>query len=141
MRGYESRVLEYRDRYSIDWACGAGMVIFCRRAAELIHANYAKLAMTMGGIRDFYGDLFGLQLHIADSDEKYSGMLAAPGAPDFGYSPFLYQLGFATLGAIPSMAFDLEFNVRNSVQSDYIPAGRNNAGIARPRIERPVSVG
>ena len=139
VRAYESRVLEYRDQYSIDWACGAGMVLFSRRAAELIHEYHAKLGISMGGIRDFYGDLFGLQLRTTESALNHSETPSSPCATDLGYSPFLYSLGFATLGAIPSMAFDLESNLRTLRHSSYVAPERNNAGIAHPRLERLVS--
>ncbi len=32
--GYQSRVLEYRKDYSLDWARGAALVLFAREAAR-----------------------------------------------------------------------------------------------------------
>src|SRR5882757_6562575 len=61
--GYQSRVLEYRKNYSIDWARGAALVLFSREAAQLLLENYSRLEMTSQQIRGFYAEQFGVVLH------------------------------------------------------------------------------
>src|SRR6185437_2745811 len=61
--GYQSRVLEYRKEYSIDWARGAALVLLTREAAELLLENYSRLEMTSEQIRGFYAENFGIALH------------------------------------------------------------------------------
>jgi hypothetical protein len=131
VRGYESRVLEYRNRYSIDWASGAGMVLFSREAAQLILNQYDKLAMTTVGIREFYAELFGVTLQINEWN-IWPVTRAVPCTLDFGYTPMLYRHGFATLGAIPTLAHDLDFDVRRFLRTNYVGPEKNNTGLAHP---------
>ena len=140
VRAYESRVLEYRNRYSIDWASGAGMVLFSREAAQMILDQYARLAMTTVGIREFYAELFGVALEISEWN-IWPVTQAVPCTLDFGYTPMLYRHGFATLGAIPSLAHDLDFDVRRFLRTNYVGLDKNNAGLAHPRRTEVVTWG
>jgi hypothetical protein len=140
VRGYESRVLEYRNHYSIDWASGAGMVLFSREAAQLILDQYDQLAVTTLGIREFYAELFGVALEISEWN-IWPVTQAVPCTLDFGYTPMLYRHGFATLGAIPSLAHDLDFDVRRFLRTNYVGMNKNNAGLAHPLRTGVVSCG
>jgi hypothetical protein len=133
VRGYQARVLEYRNNYTIDWASGAGMILFSRPAAELILDNYLRPVMTTHSIRRFYADTFSVDIQNPEWREwpedkpMYLSL-------DWSYTPFLYLSGYATLGTIPSFAIDLEFD---SMRSVYVGPEKNNTGLAYPRC-RPV---
>jgi hypothetical protein len=132
---YESRVLAYRKNYSIDWARGANMVLFSRPAAQLLLDHYQSLRMTSWEIRRFYADLFGIALQVSEWSVG-PVWLDGPMSLDWGYTPLLYQHGYASVGSVPSMAYDLEFDVRQLLQTNYVGPEKSNAGIAHPRIAR-----
>jgi hypothetical protein len=132
---YESRVLEFRKRYSIDWARGANMVLFSRPAAQLVLDHYESLRMTTWEIRRFYADLFGVALQVSEWSVG-PVWLDGPMAMDWGYTPLLYRNGYASVSSVPSMAYDLEFDVRQLLQTTYVGPEKSNAGLAHPRIAR-----
>lgn len=125
IRGYQSRVLEYRNGYSIDWATGAGMVLFTRAAAKLILDHYSELQMSVGEIYQFYADRFHRRIISPE-------WLFAPGLGkvtfDFGYSPFLYKHDLYSVGSIPSFAYDLQFDVRDYLNTSYVTRAQNASG-------------
>jgi hypothetical protein len=133
---YESRVMEFRKKYSVDWARGANMVLFSRPAAQLVLDHYDSLRITTGEIRRFYADLFGIALHVSEWSVG-PVWLDGPMALDWGYTPLLYQHGYASVSSVPSMAYDLEFDVRQLLQTNYVSLGKSNAGLAHPRISTP----
>jgi hypothetical protein len=133
VRAYESRVLEYRSGYSIDWANGAGMVLFSRAAAELILGNYSALAMTTVSVRRFYAELFGVDLQTSEwaiwpVDQEIACTM------DWGYTPLLYRHGYASLSSIPSLATDLEFDVKTTLRTQYVGIDKNEASVPYPRL-------
>jgi hypothetical protein len=131
--GFQSRVLEYRRDYSIDWGRGAAMVLFSRPAAQLLLDNYASLKMTSQQIRGFYAERFGVALHVPEWAVG-SRWMDGPMSVDWAYAPFLYEHGYACVGSIPSLARDLEFDVRHLLRTNYVTAGLNDSGLAHPRI-------
>jgi hypothetical protein len=137
--GYQSRVLEYRRDYSIDWARGAAMVLFTRPAAQLVLDNYASLKMSSQQLRGFYAEQFGVALH-APEWAVGSRWMDGPMSVDWGYAAFLYRHGYACVGSIPSLTRDLEFDVRQVLRTEYVGAGLNESGLAHPRIEASAGV-
>jgi hypothetical protein len=137
--GYQSRVLEYRRDYSIDWARGAAMVLFTRPAAQLLLDNYASLKMSSQQIRGFYAEQFGVALHVPEWAVG-SRWMDGPMSVDWGYAAFLYRHGYACVGSIPSLTRDLEFDVRQVLRTDYVGAGLNESGLAHPRIEASTGI-
>jgi len=131
---YQSRVLEYRKNYSIDWVRGAALVLFTREAAQLLLANYARLKMTSQQIRGFYAERFGVALHVPEWAVGGRWM-DGPMTLDWGYAPLLYANGYACVGTIPSLARDLEFDVRTVLRTDYVRAEQNESGLAHPTID------
>jgi hypothetical protein len=131
--GYRSRVVEYRKQYSIDWARGAGLVLFTRAAAELLLENYSALQMTSPQIRGFYAERFGVALHVPEWAVGGRWM-DGPMTVDWGYAPFLYSHGYACVGTIPSFASDLEFDVSRVLRTTYVTAEQNESGLAHPEI-------
>jgi hypothetical protein len=132
--GYQSRVLEYRRNYSIDWARGAALVLFTHEAARLLLENYSRLEMTSQQIRGFYAEHFGVALHVPEWAVGGRWM-DGPMTLDWGYSPLLCANGYACVGSIPSMARDLEFDVRTVLRTDYVRAEQNASGLAHPTID------
>jgi len=133
VRSYESRVMEHRAGYSINWATGAGMVLFSRLGAQVILENYGKLMMTAAVMRQFYARLFSVDLRLS----SYSGRAdweTCPLTLDWGYTPRLYIHGYASVGSIPSLAYDLEFEPGHYLLSNYVGPERNNTGLIHPRI-------
>lgn len=134
--GYQSRVLEYRKNYSIDWARGAALVLFTREAAQLLLENYSRLEMTSQQVRGFYAEQFGVALHVPEWAVGGRWM-DGPMTMDWGYAPLLYSHGYACVGTIPSLAKDLEFDVGRVLRTDYVRAEQNASGLAHPRITVP----
>jgi hypothetical protein len=132
--GYQSRVLEYRQNYSLDWARGAALVLFTREAAQLLLESYSRLEMTSQQIRGFYAEHFGVALHVPEWAVGGRWM-DGPMTLDWGYAPLLYSHGYACVGTIPSMARDLEFDARTVLRTDYVRAGQNASGLAHPCID------
>lgn len=134
--GYQSRVLEYRHRYSIDWARGAAMVLFSRPAAQLILDHYSSLKMTSCEIRGFYAGRFGVALHVPEWAVG-SRWMDGPMTMDWSYAPLLYRHGYACVGSVPSRARDLEFDVQKLLRTDYVEARLDGSGLAHPRFAMP----
>jgi len=133
--GYQSRVLEYRKDYSIDWTRGAALVLFTREAAQLLLENYSRLEMTSQQIRGFYAGRFGVALHVPEWAVGGRWM-DGPMTLDWGYAPLLYANGYACVGTIPALARDLEFDVRTVLRTNYVRAEQNGSGLAHPAIDR-----
>ena len=129
VRGYESRVLEYRDGYAIDWASGAGMLLFSRLAAHIVLNNYFGPVPTMTGLRRFYAETFGIDLVVSEWREGQNGRLSA----DWKFTPLLYLYGFASLSTIPAYAYDLQFDPRFHLNTEYSRAEKNNTGLVHKR--------
>ncbi len=134
--GYQSRVLEYRKNYSIDWARGAALVLFTREAAQLVLENYSRLEMSSQQIRGFYAEQFGVALHVPEWAVGGRWM-DGPMTLDWGFAPLQYANGYACVGTIPSFATDLEFDVRLVLRTDYVRAEQNASGLAHPSIAVP----
>jgi hypothetical protein len=134
--GYQSRVLEYRRNYSIDWARGAALVLFTREAAQLVLENYSRLEMTSQLIRGFYAEQFGVALHVPEWAVGGRWM-DGPMTLDWGYAPLLCANGYACVGTIPSFASDLEFDVTRVLRTNYVRAEQNASGLAHPGIVVP----
>jgi hypothetical protein len=133
VRSYESRVLEYRNGYTIDWASGAGMLLFSRPAAQIVFDNYLRPAMTKTSIREFYAETFGVKLLVSEWKDSEAG----PVTLDWSYTPLLYVHGYASCGTIPALAYDLQFDPRIIMHTEYVRPEKNNAGLAHKRcLER-----
>lgn len=134
--GYQSRVLEYRKKYSLDWARGAALVLFTRESAELLLENYSRLEMKSQQIRGFYAEQFGVALH--EPEWAVGGRwMDGPMTLDWGYAPLLYSHSYACVGTIPSFARDLEFDVRTVLRTDYVRAEQNGSGLMHPQVTAP----
>lgn len=132
VRGYQSRVLEYRDKYFLCWNVGAGMVLFSRAAAQLILDQYDSLQTTVHSHYMLYARMFGVDLRgtwelKAKAPDRRLGF-------DWGFSPFLYQHGYASIGSVPSLARDLQFDVVPFLGTRYVSSNHRNSDAALPRV-------
>jgi len=138
VRSFESRVIEHRSGYSLNWATGAGMILFSRPAAEIILRKYPILSWTSTSLTNFYRRLFRIELGIRIQDEQGQwNDREVRFVPDWGFSPMLYMHGFASVGNIPSIARDLEFPPGHFLLNDYVKPERNNVGLIRLRSAAP----
>ena len=132
VRSYEGRVIEYRSSYTVNWLIGAGMVLFSRVAARLILDQYENLLTTARELRRFYAETLGVdlggawQLFFGRIDRRLFGGEV--------YDMLLLKEGMASVGSIPSLADDLEFDVWNDYQDKYVTLDKSNAGLAHPLI-------
>jgi hypothetical protein len=134
VRSYQSRVIEYCDGYFLCWNIGAGMVLFSKPAAQLILDQYEKLtAWTKARtLYRFYGEIFGIDLR--GLWDLWYGAPDHELSLDWGYSPLLYQHGFASVGSIPSLVQDLEFDIDYLLHTNHVGSDKRNAGPAFPPI-------
>ena len=100
-----------------------------REAAQLLLENYSRLEMTSQQIRGFYAEHFGVALHVPEWAVGGRWM-DGPMTLDWGYAPLLYANGYACVGTIPSLARDLEFDVRTVLRTDYVRAEQNASGLS-----------
>jgi len=137
VRGYQTRVIEYRDGYFIGSVVGAGMVLFSRPAAQLLLDQYQTLAgNTSRRLWRFYGETFGIDLRgiwelWCNAPDRLIGM-------DWGYSALLYRHGYASIGSIPSIAQDMQFEVNDYLRTNYVGIEQQNSGVVFPPIPRSV---
>jgi hypothetical protein len=108
-------------------------VLFTREAAQLLLENYSRLQMTSQQIRGFYAEQFGLALHVPEWAVG-ARWIDGPMTLDWGYAPLLYSSGYACLGTIPSLARDLEFDVKRVLRTEYVTMAQKAAGLAHPSI-------
>ena len=138
VRSFESRVIEHRGGYSINWGTGAGMILFSRPAAEVILRQYPKLRMSTGSIARFYARLFRIDLNLRTQDKEGKWTQQDVWLTyDWGYTPMLYMHGYASVGSIPSLAHDLEFPPGHYLLSNYVRPERSNAGLVLGRTPAP----
>ena len=134
VRSYERRVLEHRSGYSINWATGAGMILFSRAAAEVILRQYLKLQMSKSCMMRFYERLFRIDLRLLAKDAAGRYVGNDPWLTlDWGYTPMLYMHGYTSVGSIPNLAIDLEFPSDLRLRQSYVQPERCNAGLVRRR--------
>ena len=131
VRNFESRVLEYRNRYTINWNIGAGMILFSRDAAKLLTENYPPIA-TAQGLYKFYGKHLGLDLGTAKElwfDKPDRAM-----SPDFNYETVLYPRGLAAIGSVPAYAIkELEAGVSPEERgTKYVSEEKRNFLVYKP---------
>jgi hypothetical protein len=140
VRSFESRVMEHRGGYSINWGTGAGMILFSRPAAEVILSQYSKLRMSLSSFSRFYSRLFRLDLNLHAQDSEGRGVEQdAWMTLDWGYTPMLYMHGYASVGCIPNLARDLEFAPGHYLLNDYVRPERHNAGLVLSRSPSPMA--
>lgn len=130
VRNYNSRVIEYRDHYTINWCIGAGMALWSRTAFQLIRKMCEP--MTARRISRFYAETFGIDLGEAIFRGRPDRMISC----DWTYEVSLYQHGLTTVSSIPSLARDLILDIHQDLMDSYVEESSAGRGLARPKISR-----
>jgi hypothetical protein len=133
VRSYESRVLEYRAGYTINWCVGAGMVLFSRSAAQLVLEYYS--ATRARKLYRFYAERFGVSLRAVP--DLWHGHPDSTCSPDWVYAMELYKHGLSSVGSIPNMAEDLQFEVQKALLTRYVTVDKDSSGIPHPLVSDP----
>lgn len=118
VRSIESRVLIHRPGYVIKWNMGAGMVLFTRLAAKIVLADYG--ADTSRELSDYYARKFAVNLRAVW--ELYMGKPDRVLGCDWSYAKSLYEHGLCSVGAAPSLAFNIDADVERVFQTAYVKA-------------------
>ncbi len=136
VRNFESRVLECRQNYTINWNIGAGMVLFSKPAAQIILDAYRKFGLgswtTARKVLRFYAELLGVDLRRIG--ELWFGRKDRRLSPDWAFDMLLYKQGMVTVGSIPSLAEDLEFDVIKDRRTTYVSPQSQSQGVITPLL-------
>jgi hypothetical protein len=116
VRTIESRVLIYRPSYAAMWNVGAGMVLFTRKAARIILATFATT--TAKDVSAFFKNHFGSDL--GDIWELWQGEQDWHHTTDWAYAMQLHKYGYCSLGSIPSMAHNIDCDIKKVLRTDYV---------------------
>lgn len=128
VRNYNSRVIEYRNNYTINWNIGAGMALWSRSAYGLI--KNVRGSMTARKISRFYAETLGIELGEAIFRDRIDRIMST----DWIYEMILYKNGLTTVGSIPTLAHDLILDIRKDLEDSYVEKEYINKGLVRPRI-------
>jgi hypothetical protein len=109
-------VMVTRPDYVGMWSIGAGMCLFTRQAAQIILDTLTgEPAKRMA---QYYGKTFGVDL--SDVWELWCDCKDWQHTADWGFSRHLYQRGLASLGTVPSLAFDMTFGIEETLRITYV---------------------
>lgn len=133
IRNYASRVLEYRNDYSINWNIGAGMILFPRCAAQLILDEYNNYPAVGKTVSRFFGSMFGLDIRSSSElkHRKIDNLLSL----DYSYDMILYEHGLCSVCSIPSFAKDLGVDLEK-FKLISVSADKSGFGIIYPKISK-----
>lgn len=120
----DNQVMEYRAGYSINWGVGAATVLLSRAATRLILNEY-PWGQTVRKIHRFFGETLGID--ICSHWDLYGGHLDGKASPDNCFSLVLYRHGLATIGSVPALAVNLDFDPA-SVHTTWVTADRDGSG-------------
>lgn len=138
IRNYESRVLEYRKDYSINWNIGAGVILFSRPAAQLILDEYNNYSAVGKTASKFFGNMFGLD--IRSSTELKYRKIDTLLSLDYSYDMILYEHGLCSVCSIPSFAKDLGVDLEQ-FKLTPVSADKSGFGIPYPKISKTSLLG
>jgi hypothetical protein len=128
-RSIATRVMFRRPGYLAMWNIGAGMVLFSREAARITMRTYSNSSAKK--LARIYKKTFGIDLR--DVWELWNDQKDRRLCPDWQFSSHLYEHGFASLGTIPSLAFNIDMRIEEVLRSAYvreaeeIPFGNDHA--------------
>jgi hypothetical protein len=120
VRNVESRVLLYRQQYTINWNVGAGMILFTRKAARVVLATYGPT--TARKLAAFYRARFGIDLGNVwelwmDQEDRYLGC-------DWAYCMHLFSHGMISVGSIPSMASNIDCDMEKVLCTGFVKVSK-----------------
>lgn len=116
VRTVDSRILMYRPRYAILWTMGAGMVLFTKEAARIILATYGLVYARK--LSRFYNKRF--QEDLKSVWEIWRDMPDLRITSDCSWAMHLYRYGLSSLGTLPCMALEMDFDLKTTFRTFYI---------------------
>lgn len=140
IENYGTRVLEFRNNYTINWYTSSSMVLFPRSAAKLIEREFSKsryLALNRWQLTYFYANMFGVDISSFPEWKSVLGWAIFYFGYDKVFSTFLYMNGLSTIGSIPNMAMNLGLGSGTSAQervmvNSLVGKSQNNSGLNYP---------
>ena len=120
----DSRVLMYNPDppFALLWNLGASTFLATRPAVEAILNNFREI--TAREVYEFFSVRFGVDLR--DRWELFMGANDRPLWMDWRFALSLYRNGMACLGSVPSMAVNMDIDVRRDLRTFY--AGERAVG-------------
>ncbi len=115
-RSIASRAMFRHNGYLVMWLTGAGMVLFTQEAARIVIRTYANSSAKK--LARFYRKTFRVDLRGVW--EMWCDKKDRPLCPDWLFSSHLYEHGFASLGTIPSLAFNMEVRIEETLRTTYV---------------------
>lgn len=126
---WESRVLKYSHNYVTIWNLGAAMVLFTLKAAKIIYNKFYcgdRLRYIYAAeLHKFYSEKFGINIKT-NSWELFMHTKNRHLSHDWGYAMELSKHELSSLGTIPSLAFDMEYDVEKRFYTHYVKEERIN---------------
>jgi len=124
---WASRMLEYKQKYVTMWNLGASMALFTAKAARIIYDKFycgdkARYLYAME-LRKFYDEKFGINIRT-NSWGLFMGTKNRHLSRDWGYAMELSKHGLSSLGTIPSLAFELEYDIEKKWRTHYVKEER-----------------
>ena len=117
-RSMTTRVMAYQPQYLVMWNVGAAMVLFTRKAAQIVMATYAIDRSV--ALAHFYKKNFGVD--YGDVWELWYDKPSRDLAPDWAFAKYLYKYGMVSLGTLPSLASNIDMDIRSECRSSYVTA-------------------
>lgn len=130
VRNVKSRVLLFRPHYTVNWAIGAGMVLFSRQAVKIILATYG--AMSARKLADRFKKKFSVDL--GDRWELWMDRHDRPLGCDWTYAIRLLEHGLISVGSIPSMARNIDMDMEKEFKTTFVTHGERTTMLTLPRI-------
>jgi hypothetical protein len=116
VRTIACRCLCLRPNYAPMWNVGAGMVVFTRAGAAAVLEDYKPTGSTE--VATFW-ESRGFRLHSWDlwRDLPERGLGA-----DWWYAAAMYNKGLVSVGSIPNMARNIDFDLEQDLRTHYVTA-------------------
>ena len=119
-RSMQSRILAYSPRYVVKWNIGAGMVLFSRVAAEAVLADYSlSSAKEVQGV---FQKTAGVD--ISPAWELFMDQPDRALGADWRYAMSAWKRGMIGVGTNPTMAENIDVDIRDFCRTDYVRGGQ-----------------
>ena len=130
VRNVRSRVLFYRPGFTVNWAVGAGMVLFTRQAAKVTLATYGPTGSRQ--LARYFSKRFSVDLKDRwelwmDRDNRALGC-------DWTYAMRLFDHGLISVGTIPSMGRNLDMDMERDLRTAFVTRCEPITELRIPRV-------
>ena len=121
-RSMAGRVLAHGPEYVVKWNVGAGMVLFSRAAAEAVLADY-RLGTAKEIQKNF---LASTGVDVSPVWELFMEKPDRPLGADWRYASAVWKRGMVSIGTIPTMAENIDVDIRDFCRTDYVRSAEEN---------------